>query len=206
MNPPHEAQLDILIFGGGGDLSFRKLIPALYMAHLHERLPAGTRIIGVGRQPWTSEQYVAFLSEKSLPFLVKSSDDVGQWDQFCKLIAYCSADASKPEDYERLHTVLRGEARRIYYLATAPSLFTGISANLSRARLIAPKDRVVLEKPLGVDLASAQKINREVAQYFDEQQVPRILPDRAEASPAIDSTPEEWGLPKPRRPRVHLGA
>jgi glucose-6-phosphate 1-dehydrogenase len=174
MNPHHEAQLDILIFGGGGDLSFRKLIPALYMAHLHERLPAGTRIIGVGRQPWTSEQYVAFLSEKSLPFLAKSSDDVGQWDQFCKLIVYCSADASKPEDYERLHTVLRGEVRRIYYLATAPSLFAGISANLSRARLIAPKDRVVLEKPLGVDLASAQKINREVAQYFDEQQVFRI--------------------------------
>ena len=168
------APLDILIFGGGGDLSFRKLIPALYMAYLHERLPTGTRIVGLGRQAWTSAQYVDFLSEKSISFVAETAYEVDRWHDFCQHIAYCTVDVSKPEDYAQLIDLVREGVRRVYYLATAPSLFTRISAHLNSAGLINPDDRVVLEKPLGIDLVSAQAINRDVAQYFDEHQVFRI--------------------------------
>lgn len=174
MNSTDETALDILIFGGGGDLSFRKLIPALYMAYLHDRLPPGTRIVGLGRQAWTTAQYVDFLCQKSIPFLAESAHAPERWIEFCQNISYFTLDASKLEDYERLSEVVREGVRRIYYLATAPSLFTRISAHLSSVGLIEHRDRVVLEKPLGVDLASAQAINRQVAQYFDEHQVFRI--------------------------------
>lgn len=174
MDSADETPLDILIFGGGGDLSFRKLIPALYMASLHNRLPPATRIISLGRQAWTTAQYVDFLCKKSIPFLTESAYEAQRWLEFCQCISYFTLDASVLEDYERLSKVMREGARRIYYLATAPSLFTHISAHLSSAGLIGHRDRVVLEKPLGVDLPSAQAINCEVAKYFDEHQVFRI--------------------------------
>jgi glucose-6-phosphate 1-dehydrogenase len=174
MNLITEDALDMLIFGGTGDLSFRKLLPALYMAHVHDRLPPQTRIIGLGRHDWSLQQYLDFLQEQSVPFVDPAAFDANTWREFLARIRYCPLDVTQADAFERIKGHLTPGAARVFYLATAPALFTGICAHLGQAGLIAPQDRVVLEKPLGTDLASARQINAEVARYFEERQIYRI--------------------------------
>ncbi len=166
--------VDIVIFGGAGDLSFRKLLPALYMAHLHTRLEADTRIIAVGRQKWTRDEYLTFIDKQSPAFIEESAFNADEWRIFLQRLHYVSMDVTQASDYAQLKTLCQAPALRVFYLATAPGLFTQICEQLSAAGLIDAHARVVLEKPLGTDLASARAINTEVARYFDEQQIYRI--------------------------------
>ncbi|WP_133645272.1 glucose-6-phosphate dehydrogenase [Paraburkholderia flava] len=166
--------LDMIIFGGGGDLSARKLLPALYMAHQHGNLPADTRILAIGRRPWSRDEYLGFMEEQSKPFVGDKAFDAASWDRFLALFEYVRVDVGSAEDYARLAQVSRPNVRRVFYLATSPNLFTTICDNLSAAGLIDEHSRVVLEKPLGSDLASAQAINTSVGQHFNEQQIYRI--------------------------------
>ena len=165
---------DIIIFGGAGDLSFRKLLPALYMAHSHDKLSASTRIIGIGRQKWSAQEYRQFINQQSPAFIEAGAMDSLQWQSFLNRLLYVPIDVTQPQDFHALKTICAKPCLRVFYLATAPSLFTRICANLSQAGLVDTQSRVVLEKPLGTDLASAQQINTEVAQYFDEKQIYRI--------------------------------
>jgi glucose-6-phosphate 1-dehydrogenase len=169
-----DSPLDILIFGGAGDLSFRKLLPALYMAHLHDKLNAQTRIIGIGRQPWKREEYLAFIDSHCPAFIEKSAISPADWASFLDRLSYVSLDVTQAADYARIKAICPLSTLRVFYLATAPSLFTQICAHLSEAGLVDAQARVVLEKPLGIDLASARAINSDVARYFDEQQIYRI--------------------------------
>ncbi|CAN1520143.1 Zwf Glucose-6-phosphate 1-dehydrogenase [Burkholderiaceae bacterium] len=171
---PETGALDIVIFGGAGDLSFRKLLPALYMAHLHSRLSPGTRIVAVGRQNWSREEYLAFIDKHSPQFIEKNALTPDDWKRFMDRLVYVSLDVTAASDYAKLKAVCEQPMVRVFYLATAPSLFTQICANLSAAGLVDAQSRVVLEKPLGTDLASARAINTDVARYFDEQQIYRI--------------------------------
>jgi glucose-6-phosphate 1-dehydrogenase len=166
--------LDIVIFGGAGDLSFRKLLPALYMAHLHDKLEPSTRIIAIGRQDWTRQAYLEFIDQNSPPFIDAQALSANDWQSFLSRLDYVSLDVTRVDDYAKLKSMCASPALRVYYLATAPSLFTQICANLSQAGLVDAQSRVVLEKPLGTDLASAREINTQVARYFDEQQIYRI--------------------------------
>lgn len=172
--PTSAAPLDLVIFGGAGDLSFRKLLPALYMAHLHGRLTPDARIIAIGRQSWTRDEYVAFIDSHSPAFIEESAFSASDWQNFLARLDYVGMDVTQESDYAKLKALCAQPALRVFYLATAPSLFTQICANLSGAGLIDAQARVVLEKPLGTDLASARAINTEVARYFDEQQIYRI--------------------------------
>jgi glucose-6-phosphate 1-dehydrogenase len=165
---------DIVIFGGAGDLSFRKLLPALYMAHAHDKLHESTRIIGIGRQAWNRDQYVSFIHEQSPPFIEAQALKQVDWESFLHRLQFVQLDLTNSEDYEKLKVACAEPLMRVFYLATAPNLFTQICANLSQAGLVDAQSRVVLEKPLGTDLASAQAINLQVAQYFEEQQIYRI--------------------------------
>ena len=166
--------LDLVIFGGAGDLSFRKLLPALYMAHLHGRLALDARIIAIGRQRWTRDEYVALIDSHSSAFIEESSFNASDWRNFLARLNYVCMDALQADDYTQLGALCSEPAVRVFYLATAPSLFARICANLSSAGLVDAQARVVLEKPLGTDLASARAINTEVARYFGEQQIYRI--------------------------------
>ncbi len=168
------APLDLVIFGGAGDLSVRKLLPALFMAHLHNNLPAQTRIHALGRQDWDRAAFVAFLQEKVTGFIDSEAFSDVAWASFVERLNFVCVDATQAKDFTTLAAAMQPDSDRVYYLATAPTLFTGICANLAGAKLIDAKARVVLEKPLGHDLASAQKINDEVGQYFQEQQIFRI--------------------------------
>ncbi|MES2480871.1 MAG: glucose-6-phosphate dehydrogenase [Pseudomonadota bacterium] len=168
------ATLDLVIFGGVGDLSVRKLLPALYMAHLHDNLGAHTRIHALGRQAWDRDAFVAFIQEKVPAFIDRKALNENAWRGFVQRLHYISADATQATDFQALASTLQPGSDRVYYLATAPSLFTGICAHLAGAGLIDARARVVLEKPLGHDLASARRINDEVGQFFQEQQIFRI--------------------------------
>jgi glucose-6-phosphate 1-dehydrogenase len=166
--------LDMVIFGGVGDLSVRKLLPALYMAHLHDNLPASTRIHALGRQPWDRSTFLEFLQDKVPGFIESKAYEETKWQSFLERLNYVCLDATKADDFNGLGAALQPDSDRIYYLATAPTLFTAICSHLSGAALIDERSRVVLEKPLGHDLASAQKINDEVGQFFQESQIFRI--------------------------------
>ena len=168
------APLDMVIFGGAGDLSVRKLLPALYMAHLHNNLPEATRIHALGRQPWDRETFMAFVQDKVTPFVSAEAREGDAWQRFLDRLNYVCLDATQAADYPALGQAMQPGSDRVYYLATAPTLFTGICAFLAATHLIDAASRVVLEKPLGHNLASAQKINDEVGQYFQESQIFRI--------------------------------
>ncbi|MCU0762809.1 MAG: glucose-6-phosphate dehydrogenase (NADP(+)) [Hydrogenophaga sp.] len=168
------ARLDLVIFGGVGDLSVRKLLPALYMAHLHNNLPVHTRILALGRQPWDRATFLAFIQDKVPGFIgAKAMTDAG-WQGFLERLHYVALDATRAQDFTALGEALQPGSDRVYYLATAPSLFTAICDHLSAASLIDPRSRVVLEKPLGHDLASAREINHQVGRHFQESQIFRI--------------------------------
>ena len=174
MNAALNSPLDMVIFGGAGDLAWRKLLPALYMAHLHERLPGGCRIIGVGRHDWSRDDYVAFVDKTSRAHVDAEALKPEAWASFLERLDFVSLDATVADGYQRLHAACRDGATKVFYLATAPSLFTEICRHLDDARLIDANARVVLEKPLGHDLPSAQAINEAVARHFKEKQIYRI--------------------------------
>ena len=171
---PDNVDLDLIIFGGAGDLSFRKLLPALYMADVHGKLSASTRIIAVGRQAWSTDDYLQFIGKQSPAFIDPEAFNDKDWSLFLKRLTYVRVDVTQSEDFHALTTACPLSRLRVFYLATAPNLFSQICAHLHANGLIDAQSRVVLEKPLGTDLPSAQDINTQVAQYFNEPQIFRI--------------------------------
>ncbi|TWI66595.1 glucose-6-phosphate 1-dehydrogenase [Pseudoduganella lurida] len=165
--------LDMIIFGGMGDLAMRKLLPALYMAHLHGNLPAATRIISTGRQDFGREAYLGFVEENSRSFISSGNFADDAWRSFLARLEFVRLDVQQ-DDLSALASASREGAERVFYLATAPSLFTTICEKLAAAGLVDANARVVLEKPLGRDLASAVDINEAVGKHFAESQIYRI--------------------------------
>jgi glucose-6-phosphate 1-dehydrogenase len=167
---------DLVFFGGTGDLTWRKLMPALFQAFRHGKLPPDGRILAVARDEQTDTQYRAWIKERfqDVEGAKRPSDE--EFAQFAELLHYRRLDLSQPEHYARLKDWL-GERQAdtvVLYLATSPYLFPQICAQLGAAGLNEPRIRVVLEKPLGHDLASAQEINRVVRSVFKEEQAFRI--------------------------------
>lgn len=167
---------DLVLFGGGGDLSMRKLIPAMYARDRAGDLPAAAQIICVGRHSWSQEEFVNTLNENAKPHINEKTLTPAAWDKFCARIKYVSLDASNVDTYQTLNDALRDNPAltRVFYLATPPTLFAKICHNLSARGLATENSRVVLEKPLGRDLASAKQINQEVSLVFKESQIYRI--------------------------------
>ncbi len=147
------------------------------MAHRHGNLPKATRIHALGRQAWDKTMFLSFIQEKVPGFIGEASqqpDFTSAWASFLDRLNYVSLDATQSGDFVALGAALQPGSTRVHYFATAPSLFTHICAHLSANGLIDARTRVVLEKPLGHDLASAQQINDEVGRYLHESQIFRI--------------------------------
>ena len=174
MEQSESAALDVIIFGGAGDLAWRKLLPALYMAHRHGSLGERHRIIGVGRHDWPRRQYVEFVDRMSRPCIDAASMQPLHWQDFLRRLEYVQLDATQPQGYARLKDACQPDSTKVFYLAMAPDLFTAATAQLHEAGLVDARSRVVLEKPLGHDLASARAINEAVARHFEERQIYRI--------------------------------
>ena len=167
---------DLVLFGGTGDLCWRKLMPALFQAFKHGTLPDGARIIGVGRDDLSDERYRALIQGRFDNVELAKRPSADEFARFAQLLEFVSMDLSKPEHYAYLRAKLaqRQADTVVMYLATAPNLFATIAEQLAAAGLNSPHTRVVLEKPLGHDLASNRAINHTVGQVFTEHQIYRI--------------------------------
>ena len=167
---------DLVFFGGTGDLTWRKLMPALFQAFRHGKLPPGGRILSVARDEQSDEQYRGWLKERFQDVEGGKRPTDEEFSRFAELLHYRRMDLSQPEHYAGLKQWLddRGADTAVLYLATSPHLFTQICQQLGAVGLNGPKVRVVLEKPLGHDLASAQEINHVVRSVFAETQAFRI--------------------------------
>jgi glucose-6-phosphate 1-dehydrogenase len=167
---------DLVLFGGTGDLTWRKLMPALFQAFRHGKLPPDGRILAVARDDRSDADYRAFIRDRFFEVDSSKRPSDNEFAQFAELLHYRRMDLSRPDDYLGLREWIdeRNADTAVLYLATAPHLFTVICEQLGAAGLDGPHIRVVLEKPLGNDLASAQEINRVVSAVFDERQAFRI--------------------------------
>jgi glucose-6-phosphate 1-dehydrogenase len=167
---------DLVFFGGTGDLSWRKLMPALFQAFRHGKLPAGGRILAVARDEQSDAQYRQWLQERFREVEIAKRPNDEEFARFAELVHYRRVDLSQPADYQRLRAWIdeRAADTVVFFLATSPHLFTQVCEQLGAAGLNGPNVRVVLEKPLGHDLASAQAINRAVSAVFTESQALRI--------------------------------
>jgi glucose-6-phosphate 1-dehydrogenase len=170
------ADFDLVLFGGSGDLAMRKLLPAMYARDRAKDLPPKARIICVGRHEWSQEEFLENVNQNSKPHIAAANFDIALWQAFCSRIIYVTLDAGNAASYQPLIEAMRSDnmVTRVFYLATPPSLFATICQNLAQAGLATANSRVVLEKPLGRDLASAKQINEEVGRFFSESQIFRI--------------------------------
>jgi glucose-6-phosphate 1-dehydrogenase len=178
---------DLVLFGGTGDLTWRKLMPALFQAFRHGKLPEGGRILAVARDERTDADYRAFIQEKFSGVDEAKQPSQAEFARFAELLHYRRMDLSHADDYEGLKGWIaeRGADTVVLFLATSPYLFPVVCEQLGKAGLNGPHVRVVLEKPLGHDLQSAQDINRIVGATFREEQALRI--DHYLGKPAVQN-------------------
>jgi glucose-6-phosphate 1-dehydrogenase len=164
----------MLVFGGTGDLALHKLLPALYHLHRDRRLPADMRILSLARNEIDAEQYKLLAERHCRAQVAKVDFETDTWQSFAERLDYFAIDASQSSEFTRLANALGCERGRIYYLATAPSLFEGIATNLANAGLNGENARIVVEKPIGKSLDSALSINDAFGAAFKESQIFRI--------------------------------
>jgi len=178
---PSQQPTTFVIFGASGDLTQRKLVPALFNQARKGRLPANMRIVGYARRPWSPAEFRDHLRTGMEQFAPQAFEPA-LWDQFAENITYIPGDLSKISDYRCLQTELlklEGDAaHRLYYLATAPEYYPDAIPCLGIAGMAAEVAgswrRIVIEKPFGHDLASAQMLNETLHAVFQEHQIYRI--------------------------------
>ncbi len=173
----------IVIFGASGDLTARKLIPALYNNFKKWRLPERINVVGFARRPYNDETFRAILRDGVVKFSSESFDAT-VWAKFAEKLHYVQGDLDVSADFPKLESSLQalegGPSNRLYYLATAPEHYAIVTSELGAAGMAKQGSdpdvwrRIIVEKPFGRDLASAQELNRAVHAVFDESQVYRI--------------------------------
>ena len=166
---------DFIAFGGTGDLAERKLLPALYQRQRAGQFQEPTRIIGTSRAKMTHKEYREF-ARKAISDHVKANEiDAQELDTFLARLSYIAADGKTGEGFDAIKKQVGDSDRiRVFYMAVAPALFGDIAKHLKGSGLICKNSRIVVEKPIGRDLASAQALNDQIGSYFDEHQIFRI--------------------------------
>jgi len=184
IRPPSTA---LVIFGASGDLTQRKLVPALYNLAHDQYLPSGFVVVGVARSKLSDEQFRTNLYEAVKKFSRRPIDEA-MWAEFSKKIFYEPVDAGIPDDFARLRRRLESLTQNanaevfnyLYYLAVSPNFFGQIASNLKGAGLVesvqhgARRTSLIIEKPFGHDLGSARELNTTIRDSFAEQQIYRI--------------------------------
>ena len=166
---------DFIAFGGTGDLAERKLLPALYQRQRAGQFSEPTRIIGTSRAKMTHKDYREFARKAIVEHVKKDEIDKAQLDSFLDRLHYVAADGKSGEGFDALKKQIGESDRiRVIYMAVAPALFGDIAKQAKKHGLVTPQTRIVVEKPIGRDLASAQALNDEIGAVFDEQQIFRI--------------------------------
>jgi glucose-6-phosphate 1-dehydrogenase len=170
----------IVIFGASGDLTARKLIPALYNLHVKKRLPGGVQVVGFSRSELSDEAFRDRMKGAVREYAAERFEE-NEWNELAGAFHYQRGDIGRHEDFvlldERLRKLEAGPGNRLYYLAVAPRFYEEAVTHLGQANMTGEKDgyrRVVIEKPFGTDLDSAIELNRAVEAVFQERQVYRI--------------------------------
>jgi len=175
----------LVIFGASGDLTWRKLIPALYNNFKKGRLTGCAQIVGFARRPYSDDEFRQHLLEGVKTFTLDTYDEA-VWEQFSHKLHYFMGNLDITDDFTRLGTFLQsiepGCANRLYYLAISPEYYEIAVENLGKVHMASEESkgttdvwrRIIIEKPFGQDLVSAQALNRAVHLVFEESQVYRI--------------------------------
>ena len=172
-----------VIFGGTGDLTKRKLVPAFYHLFLDKWLPQQFAVIGLGRTPFNDANYRDRLEEGLREFSRSGEPIDEKWDQFSNSLYYLQSDVNNPASYQELAAKIQAieaewgtRANHLFYLSVAPQFIEAISLNLSQAGIAndPERDRIVVEKPFGHNLASAKELNHLLTRTFQESQIYRI--------------------------------
>jgi glucose-6-phosphate 1-dehydrogenase len=166
---------DFVVFGATGDLTLRKLLPSLYLRFRDGQMPQSARVFGAARSPLSDDAFRARARDAIARHVPADMQDAASVADFCACLQYVPLDAANPAaDWSALRDRLDPARIRVFYLATSPELYGAICHNIGAAGLVTPQARVVLEKPIGHDLASARAINDEVGAVFAETQTYRI--------------------------------
>ncbi|WP_276374521.1 glucose-6-phosphate dehydrogenase [Chryseolinea sp. H1M3-3] len=182
-NPIQKQPTIFFIFGGTGDLTSRKLIPALYNLYLDGWMPEKFAVVGMGRTLYSDEQFRGLLLEDLNNFSRKGKAEPKKWEAFSSNVTFQVSDIKDDRTYEeqtntikKLSSAWNAEPCIIYYLAVAPRFFATIAENLAKHKLAdnPEKARIVIEKPFGHDLDSAKELNRLLNSLFLERQIYRI--------------------------------
>lgn len=183
----HSSPLAIIIMGATGDLTKRKLLPALYHLHKINELPLQTHILAFARRPYTDESYVTEISP-AVAENYRHEIDESTWNSFTQKIQYIQGDFDQPEGYKLLSQVIQKLSphqqpsciNKLFYLATKPTVYDQIFSHLSDIGLQSncsdhhEWSRIVIEKPFGHDLVSAKMLNQKLLDTFTEEQIYRI--------------------------------
>ncbi|MBX3256544.1 MAG: glucose-6-phosphate dehydrogenase [Chitinophagaceae bacterium] len=173
----------IFIFGGSGDLNLRKLSPALYNLFLDEWMPEKFGIVGIGRSEYSNENYRERLLDGIKKFSRRKDEHNGKWAEFSGHVSYLQMDAENADAYSAIADIVKQKEQEfgehpnvIFYLAVAPQLVPDIASKLGPLNICADTKctRIVVEKPFGHDLKSAQELNHLLSTMFDENQIFRI--------------------------------
>ncbi len=165
---------DLIIFGGTGDLARRKIIPGLYRRYLAGQLPSTARIIGAARSELDDAGYQEFIGKSVTDYVHEKMHDRDKIGEFCQLFSYLKVDAMGDEGWAGLAKTVRKDVVQAFYFSVGPRLFGELAKRLHKYEIAGDDARIVVEKPFGHDLKTAQKLNKVLAEYFDESQIYRI--------------------------------
>ena len=169
-----DAPFELVLFGGLGDLALRKLMPALFLLHRDGRLPDG-KIYAVTRREMSRDDFVSRIESSLKAHVPSECLELQPLDTFINKVFCLTMDVTDEAGYQALNSVLsQDDINRLYYMATGSDLYMPICKGLHSAGLIKSESKIVLEKPIGHDLETAQAINDTVAQFFTEKQIYRI--------------------------------
>jgi len=208
MSPATQRPTLFVLLGAAGDLARRLVVPALFALHRSRMLPPEFRLVGLDRAPLDAQALAEQLREGCVRFGRSATPSNGAWEAFTRGLAYQYLDLSDPDAYRSLPAFLEESAQglpatvqQVFYLATPAFLFAPATAGLGSAGLVKDRalSRLVVEKPIGSDLASFHEIDGVLRSWLDESQIFRMdhyLVDAWTRYPAVDFPnypPGSWG-------------
>ena len=167
-------EFDLVIFGATGDLARRKILPGLYRRYFAGQIPAGARIVGAARSEMDDAGFRDLVRAAIEEFVGASKKDAAQIDAFIETLSYVPIDATGEGGWSQLKSLVRQDVIQAFYFSVAPSLFGALAERLHLHRIANAAARIVVEKPFGRDLETAQALNATLAAHFDETQIYRI--------------------------------
>ena len=165
---------DLVIFGGTGDLARRKILPGLFRRFRAGQMPSTSRIIGAARSDLDRAGYQTLINDAIAEFGGPEKEDAKGIEAFLAQLDYVAIDAKGEAGWNELSNLARGDVVQAFYFSVAPSLFGDLAERLHRFEIANKTSRIVVEKPFGRDLATAEALNATLAEHFEESQIYRI--------------------------------